>query len=409
MLLSENECRGMARMLTEAATEDAKAKSGGQDSYCYESKLEEIRNAATNERSIVNQINLRRLYEALVPDGREALRMLEPDRYRRSGVFMEAGSPVKTTHFSNVLSNIFLGDMLAEMESPSLIGGDLLTKRPAESQGPEMIHGIAMIGDVAQDIGEGEEYPMVGLSEKFVTQPRKVKDGFIIAITDEVIWENKLASVVERARQATQGMALTQEKDRLSTVLGITNSYSRNGGPVQATYADTHTQGDFDNLVASNAMTDYTSINAALQRLFAQVDLDTGEPVMVGTNFQVVYPHQLAVNAAFAFGATEVRQVNGSNTSIGGNPISFMKEFGGMSFEFKSNQYVSSVQGNATSWYVGNFRDAFEEREVFPVQMFVEDRNSSAGFSRDIAMRMKVRRKSAVGVRNPQKVVKCTQ
>jgi hypothetical protein len=398
MLLTEHDCQDMARMIESSIKEKR-----------YAAKMKEIQTAFYNDRlkggRLTEEINLRTLYEAVVPDGREALRQMDPSQGRQRGVFFESGGPVKTAHFSNLIGQIMYGDTLAEMESPAFIGGNLVTVRRAESQGPEMVPGIAMIGDVAQDIGEGEEYPMVGVSDKFVTQPRKVKDGFIIAITDEVIWENKLSQVVERARDATRSLGITQELDRLSTVLGVTNTYSRNGGPQQSTYATTHTEGTFSNLVTSNALTDFTSVNTALQALYAQLDLDNGQPVVPSPRLQVIFPVALAAKIPFAFGASEVRQTNSSNLSIAsGSPLQYLNA----TFDFVSNQYVSFVSGDSTSWWLGDFKGAFDEREVFPVQMFVEDRNYSAGFSRDLAMRFKVRRKSAVGVRNPQKVVKCT-
>ena len=397
MLNTANECRDFSRML----------ESRSQEGRYHEAmeQVQELRRAGE-----ISNFSIRTLFENVVPDGHGVLRRMEEDRrsYGGSRVIMEAGGDaVMTSHFSNIIGQITFADVLEQFESPDFIGSQLVTERPATTQQREIIPGIAMIGDVASDVGEGDEYPLVGLSGQHVTLPEVVKDGFILPITEEAIYEDKTGQLLEQANKAAESMAITQEKERLSTVLGITNTYSRNDGPQQSTYATSHTQGDFENLFAGNALLDYVSVETAKNGFNDITDPETGEPIFIGGNMQIVVPDELEFTMARILNPTQYEQGAISASvprMVFANPIAS----GRRSYTGLSSQYVSSVGGSATDWWIGKFSEAFVERVVWPTQVFVEDQNSSAGFSRDIVTRIKCRRKSTTGVREPRKVARCT-
>jgi len=355
------------------------------------------------------RVSLRSLYENFVEDGAEALNLMREHR-SQPGYFMEAtGGAVNSSAFSNIIGQISYSTVLDALEDPEFIARDLVTTVSADTQQQEIVPGVRRIGDQAEDVGENQDYPHVGVSEEYITTPRKVKDGFILPITEEAIFEDKTGLLLQRAQEASTWLGVTLEKEILDTVLGLTTSYSRNGGAVQATYASTHTEGDFDNLVASNTLADWTDIETATLAFDDITDPNTGEPVMIGGPMQVIVPTALRATASRILSATEIREVSNTNTTtISGNPLSNSGAMGGRAYELKSSQWVKNRTGSASTWFIGNFRGAFQYREIWPVQLFRMDRNSEAGFNRDVIAQFKVRRKGAPAVIEPRKVIKCT-
>lgn len=399
MIHTYRECRDTFRMLESAQHEGAEA---------YEEAMEGI---VERRRAgeIGNNFSLRTLYEELVPDGREALREMESRRRQGNSAFMEAGGgAVTTAHFSNIIGQIAFADMLSMFNNPAFIGGNLLSQVPADTAQPVMVPGITMVGDKAQSVGENEDYPEVGVGEQYVTMPRVDKKGFILSITEEAIFEDKTGQIMEVANNSIEYLAINREKARLSTILGVTNTYSRNGGAAQNTYNDTHTEGTFDNLIASNPLVDKTSLNASKNAFNLLTDPDTGEPIMLGLDLAIVVPDALEWTVAEILNATEYQ----TTPSLGAtavrmktvNPI----RSGGRDYTPYSNQFVYSVGGSATSWWIGNFKKAFVERVVYPEQVAVQDRTSELAFSRDVVTRVRCRYKASTGVKEPRMVQKHT-
>lgn len=357
--------------------------------------------------------SLRDLFEAFVPDGREALDEMRPNR-RKGGVkfFQEAGDAVNTSHFSNIFGQMTYSEVLKPYDSPELIGRSLVTTVPAKTQYQEIIPGVSGLSDVGAKVGEGEEYTKVGLSENYIRIPEKIKTGFQIEVTEETIFEDNMGLISEALSGASEIMAINEEKEILDVCLGITSLYDRNGSGAQATYGDTHTPtGEtFDNLAASNALVDYSDVEAALLLFDAITDPNTGEPIMLGGPLDVVVPTALLFTAGTIFDAG-TRYQDGDTTASGpvrhhANPVT---AYAGRSFQLKSNQYVKARTSSATTWFVGNFRKAFRYYEIYPVEVQIMPQTQDVRYNRDIVTGLRVRRKGRAAVYDPRYVVKCTQ
>ncbi len=354
-----------------------------------------------------NYVSMKAIFEAFVDDGSSVVRTMDPRNGGRSAL-LESNDAINTSMFSNIIGQFAFSRVLERLQRAEFIGRSLVTTVPANTQASEMVPGIGLIGDVAEKVGEGQDYPQVGLTEEYVTVERKVKDGFIMPVTEEAVFEDKTGLLLRTLDSATDALGITWEKEILDTVLGITSRYSRNGGAVQATYGDTHTNGDFDNLVASNALVDQTDIEYALLAFDSMVDPNNGEPILMGGQIDIVVPTALLMTLGTI--------LNGIQTIVGADSAAnrvvvhgtSLKEFK-KTFSTHSSQYVKNRTGSASSWFIGNFRVAFEYHEIWPIQKFTMDRNSAAGFSRDIVTAVKVRRKGVPAVIEPHKVVKCTQ
>lgn len=356
-----------------------------------------------------------KLFESLVFDrssreicGKDIAEAMKDRRTGREMHLYEAGDAVTTAAFSEINGQIVYSAIMDALESPesTFIGKSLVTTEQASTQHAEIIPGIGQIGDVAESVGEAEEYPTIGLTDEYITIPEKIKDGFIIPITEEAAWEDKTGLLLQRANTGAQAMGITLEKEILDVVLGISTTYSRNGGPKQATYANSHTQGDFDNLVASNALVDWTDIETGELAFDAITDPITGEPVLI-TGLDIIVPSALRRTVQRIISATEVQHVdNQANASTyrtsGANPLT------GTAFNAYSNQFVKQRTSSDSTWFMGDMKGAFGYAEIWPIQTFQMDRNSEAGFGRDIITQLKTRRKGTPFVREPRKAIKCT-
>lgn len=397
MLNTSNQCRDFARHLA------SESRKGSQERRELLESVAQLRRSGTIEENF----DMRALFEELVPDGREAVRMMESNRGGRGQTFVEAGGDAITTaDFSNVMGQITYGDVLDAFDTPELIAGQLMRERPAMTAQQEIIPGVSMIGDKAQAIGENENYPMVGLNEQWIVTPAKIKTGFMMSVTEEAIVENLGPQILENMQKASLWLAINQEKERLNTILGITTSFRWMNNAAQATYADSHTGFTLDNLIASNGLVDYTDLDAVKNAFNDVVDPTTGELVFMSGELQLVVPDPLETTAARIINSIETRQTaNSIETITAGSPIQYGRRRWSNPI---ANQYVSSITSSDTTWFAGKFKEAFEDRVIWPLGMFVEDRNSSKLFERDWVTRLKVRRKSAPTVRAPWKVMKCT-
>lgn len=400
MINSRNEIRDFCRMT---------------ESYRRENRHSEVREAWNGLSDMWrsgeidrNRFSIRTVFEESVQDGHRIVREFADRNRNGIGVFYEAGVGMNTAHFANIIGQISFGEVLQAMEQPQFIAMDLVNVRSASTGEQEMIPGVTMLGDVAGNVGEGEHYPEAGSSEDYTIMPRKIKEGFIVSVTEEVVFEDKTGLVLDRARGGAESIAISQEKDGLDVVLGVTTSWKWKGSAsATATYADTTTTvHPFDNLAGSNSLTNHDSIATAENLLYGQTDLYTGEPISFPADMQIVYPHQLRNTVHWILNSPQIQRRTNSEALNAFSPNPVGKT--GPAYTPKSNQYVASRTGSATTWFIGAFTKAFEYAEIWPTQLFVEDRNSAQGFARDVIFRSKVRRKGAFGVRNPQFVVKST-
>lgn len=349
-------------------------------------------------------LSLRCLFEEIVPHGRELVESFNPNNLTQINL-MEAADVVSTTHFANITGQIVYSRVLDSFDDPQFLGERLTEKINSEFES-EKIPGIGGIGDAAESIGEGNPYPNAGMSERWIDTPRTTKHGLIVEVTKEAVFYDRTGLVLRRAGEVGRWLGLKKEKRILDTVLGITTSYRVNGGAAQATYGDTHTNGTFDNLLASTALVDWTDVEAALLLFDAMTDPNTGEPIDVVPN-QIIVPSALKMTAARILSATQVRYgAPGSTTNVtqtdSPNPLA------NQNFEVLSSQYVKDRTSSDTTWYIGDFKRAFAYIENWPLVVVQAPDNNEAEFTRDVVARFKASEKGEPAVLEPRRAAKVT-
>ncbi len=354
----------------------------------------------------VDDYSLAKCFESCVPDGRTIL-----SSWRGS----QAGNPqghqlvqeaVDTSAFANVNQTFMSQIMYEAFNNPTLIG-DQLVRKVTSNQEWERIIGIGNLGDVAQVVGEGEDYPRAQMAEDWIETPQTEKRGFIVDVTKEAIFFDRTGQLVQRATEVAWSMAVNKEKRILDMVVGITARFNRKGRGWVTAYGDNSGAHDWDNQ-SSNALVDWESIDAADQIFNAITDPHTGEPIEIGGKTLLV-PQALKKTAERIINATEVTMGTGAVTDVGyGTETGGRNPVSGDGLRVMSNQYVKTRSGSDTTWFYGDFPGAFIYVENWGPTAQQAPVNSDDEFKRDIVLSTKMSERGKEAATNPRKVQKCT-
>lgn len=350
----------------------------------------------------VRRLSLRALFEEFVSDGAQLVRDFDPRFAQSGGSARLVESAVDTSAFSNITGQIVYSQVLEAWQDPAFIGDQLCTTIPTQFSG-EKIPGVSGLGDEAEIVNEGGEYPLVGNSEEWIETPETTKRGFVVPVTKEAIFFDRTGLVLQRASETARWLRINKEKRILDVALGVVSAYKRNGMTTAiATYNDNSGTHDWDNLAATNALVDWTDVENAMLLFDGVTDPNTGEPISVMPR-QIVVPSALLMTARRVVNATEIRFGDGASATtqtIAANPIG--------SLEIVSNPWVKARTSSATTWFLGDFRRAFAYMENWPITTVQAPVNSEMEFTRDIVSRFKVSERGAAAVIEPRYVVKCT-
>ncbi|HUS95355.1 MAG TPA: hypothetical protein VMX97_01300 [Hyphomicrobiaceae bacterium] len=364
----------------------------------------------------MHDFSLRDMAEHLIPDGSEFIRLMNPRRRSGQTIF-EAVDAVDTSAFSHITGQLIFSTINDAMKLDTLIGDQLVTVMPSQFQDAERIPGISNASDeFADEITEGEPYPLVGLSEEYVTIPRAEKHGGILGITREAIIADRTGVLVDRARTIGTGLAIRREKAILNVFIGAVNPYARNG-EARITYHDTNM--GFDNII-TDALANYTAIQAAETAFRRMRDPATGEPLGLSIDTIVVVPALLWLGRQIIH-ATEIRQDQRpvlaagavAINQIGVNPIPFELQI--LSNEWLRDLLLAAdgVSGLDTDgakvdsfWFIGKPKACFVWKEIWPLTVEEAPQNNEAQFSQDIWMRFKCSYKGVPGVREPRLMIR---
>lgn len=345
------------------------------------------------------EFSLRQLAENLVEDGREWVESFDP-RSAGSMPLIESGDAVNTANFSNITGQIVYSKILDAYADPIFIGDELCTTIPTRFNG-EKIPGMSRIGDGAETVPEGKDYPVLGYSEDYIETPQTTKKGMRVDVTKEAIFFDRTNLVLDRAAEVGRWLGVNKEKRILDTALGITASYKRLGTSY-STYVDT----PWDNLAASNALVDWTDIETAELLFDGMTDPYTGEPIGVMPN-TIVVPTALLATARIILGGFVEKvdmQANAVTyrTAAGTNPVRASQ------YRLVSSQYVKARTSSASTWFIGDFKKAFAYMENWPITVVQAPSNAEDDFKRDVVAQYKASERGTAAVLDPRYVVKCT-
>jgi hypothetical protein len=347
--------------------------------------------------------SVRDLAEALVPDGREWVRMLDPRNAGGVSVLESAGA-VDVTAFLNITGQVIYSKIMEAYLQEAFVVSKLVDTIPTRLDG-EKIPGIARVTETIDEVGPGMPYPHLGFGEDYIETPSTTKRGFIVPVTKEAIFFDRTHLVLTRAAEVGEVLGLNKEKRLIDLVIGATNNYKWKG----TTYNTYQTSTPWINSLASNELVDWTNVDKA-EQLFADIlDPNTGEPVLVrGTTVLVMPAYRHAAHRVFSAAELTFTAAGSTTATVAANPLSGYRVFDS---RLAYRRVVASGIAAATAkkyWFVGDFRRAFAYMENWPITVTQAPIGSEAEFNNDIVLRFKASERGAAAVINPRYVVKNT-
>lgn len=346
--------------------------------------------------------SLRNLAEAVVPDGVEWVRSLDP---RSASAILESSDGVDLTAFSNITGQLLISAVMAGYQSEAFVATRMVRTIPTRLDG-ELIPGVTGLGDKGKEVHPGMPYPHIGLGEDYIETPRTTKYGLIVPILKETIFFDRTGLVLQNANQVGESLGIGKEKRILDVMIGAVNNYNWRGVGYNTYQAAT----PWINLLAgaTNALVDWRNIDAVEQLFAEMVDPNTGEPILMsGTT--IFAPPALKATLGRILNATEVRHNTDTAAvqTISSNPLSgYQAETSRLLYHrLKTALSLDASKAKAT-YFVGDFNKAFAYMENWPIQVTQAPQNSEAEFNQDIVLRYKASERGAAAVLEPRAVVK---
>ncbi len=347
--------------------------------------------------------SVRDLAEALVPDGREWVRLLDPRSAGGVGV-LESNDGVDVTAFLNIAGQVIYSKIMEAYTQEAFVVSKLVDTIPTRLDG-EKIPGISRVTDTIDEVGPGMPYPHLGFGEDYIETPSTTKRGFIVPVTKEAIFFDRTHLVLTRAAEVGEVLGLNKEKRLIDLAIGVTNNYKWKG----TTYNTYQTSTPWINSLATNELVDWTNVDKA-EQLFADIlDPSTGEPVLVrGTTVLVMPAYRHAAHRVFSAAELTFTAAGSTTATVAANPLSGYRVFDS---RLAYRRIIAAGIAAATAkkyWFVGDFRRAFAYMENWPITVTQAPIGSEAEFNNDIVLRFKASERGAAAVLNPRYVVKNT-
>jgi hypothetical protein len=347
--------------------------------------------------------SIRDLAEALIPDGHQWVRQLDPRSTAGVNV-METGDGVDVSAFLNVTGQVIYSRIMDAYTQDAFVMSRLVDTVPTRLDG-EKIPGVSRIADQVETVAPGMPYPHLGFGEDYIETPSTTKRGFIVPVTKEAIFFDRTHLVLSRAAEVGEILGLNKEKRLLDLLIGVTNNYKWRG----ASYNTYQAAAPWINLKTANALVDWTNVDAA-EQLFADIlDPNTGEPVLVSATSVLVMPAYRHA-AHRVFNAAEIRyaETGTATTTVAANPLgNYRVTESRLAYRRVLASGVAAVDAKKW-WFIGDFRRAFAYMENWPITVTQSPAGSEADFTSDIVLRFKASERGAAAVINPRYVVKNT-
>jgi len=347
--------------------------------------------------------SLRDLAEALVSDGTEWVRSLDP----RAGTpvpITEAGDGVDATAFLNIAGQLVYSKILEAYTQEAFVASKLVQTIPTRLDG-EKIPGIARVADPGDEVHPGMPYPHLGFGEDYIETPATTKHGFIVPITREAIFFDRTHLVLARAAEVGEILGLGKEKRLLDVIVGATNNYKTNGTSLDTYQAAT----PWINVKTGNELVDWTDVDAAEQLFADMLDPNTGEPVLVTANTVLVTPaYRHAAHRVFNAAEISYTASSAPTTTLAANPLGNYRV---RESRLMYRRIVAAGEDPADAkkwWFLGDLSRAFAYMENWPITVTQSPAGSEAEFTNDIVVRLKASERGAAAVLNPRYVVKNT-
>lgn len=350
-----------------------------------------------------NEFSIRKLFENFVEDGRELADSFNP-RGNGGVNLMESGSAVDTSAFSNITGQIMYTAIMDNYRSEEFVFSNLIPVEPTSFNG-QKVPGIGGLGDETEDVDEMGTYPMIGVNEDWIETPETKKGGGIVPVTKEAIFFDLTGVLLQRCSQVGQMRGINREKKAIDCVIDENRTIHRYKwrGTVYGTYQSST---PFVNVKSSNALEDWTDIDAAELLFDSLIDPNTGEPIQILPKDLVVTRGLLRVAQRVLTSTTLRTATPGYATSNTPTETEWANPIGG--YTIRWSRLLAQRMATDTTWFIGDIAQAFRYMENWPITVIPAPRNSEAEFMNDIVERFKVSERGVYSTWEPRAMVKNT-
>jgi phage major head subunit gpT-like protein len=210
---------------------------------------------------------------------------------------------------------------------------------------------------------------------------------------------------LQRCSKVGEWAGVNKEKRVMDLVTGQTNSFKRNGTAYN-TYAASGGHGIVNQI--TNALLDWTDMEAAYDAFDDMTDWTTGEPIIIRPTTLLV-PWKLVPKAYMILNATEIRGGISNATTWQTVAPNVMNAFPGKGqVQLLSNRFVYARTSSDTKWFIGDPKRAFKWMQNWDMTPEQQTTQSDAAFTRDIVQQYKISYRGEIAVIDPHYMVYST-
>lgn len=367
-------------------------------------KVDLVREAIKTGELKLEDISLRDVAEATL--GLDVVRTLGNANSDSAFIAVrESVAPVNLSAFTNITGQMVYQGVYDAYSAPEYIGEQLVTMETSREDNTR-IPGLAEITEDAIEVEEGNEYQDVKFGEDYIDVPASKKRGMKIGITREMLFFDRTGQVLDMARSVGDALALNRERRIMDVVLGIDNTFKRKGVTRQTyiTAAEDPTDPRVNEIVKT--LTDWQSIDAAMQAFEAMSNDATGNakrPITVQPKVLLCTAAKIAT-ARNILNSTEIRvtKAGAETQTIANNPVAAMVT-PITSPWFKRRLVTAGGLAAAVAddyWYIGDPKKAFRYRTLFPMQVISASHDKDQ-FDRDVVAQFRADERGVAYVRAP--------
>lgn len=340
------------------------------------------------------------------------------DRGRSFTQVLEHAGAVSTAAFKDISGQIVFSMMIPKYNAEEFIFTKLIPERqsPYTFEKAAALSGIGPGSDSEWVVPEGEPYNLAGFGPNFIHLPETVKRGKIVPVTREAIFFDRTGQMREMAGSIGYWLGYNREVRAIDCIIDENagaKSAAAGGhryhwlGNSIATYGDNSGTHSWDNLVATNALVDWTDVDAAEQAFNDIVDPFTGAPVMLeGTTLIAV--KALEKTALRILDSTKLNILTPGYATTGNPTVGTVANYYGGAFKYVTSRLLAQRLGTDTSWFYGIPEKAFVYVVNFPFQQITAPPNSHEEFTRDIVLQVRADERGAYGTLDPRLMMKST-
>ena len=338
----------------------------------------------------------------LVENGYEALEFYNPVNQGNQSILAQEAN-VDTTLFANITGQIAFAKIHQGFKNDDYVVSGLVPNMPSPFLDGEKVPGIAQLGDDAAVVAEGNAFPESTFGEEYTNLPGTTKRGNIVPVTKEAVFADRTRLVLKRAFQVGEFLGLNKEKRLCDVVIGATNNYSRNG-----VASDTYqTAAPWINRL-QQALTDWTSLEAAEHLFSEMVDPNTGEPIGIGGKKLLVTEFKIRTAQRIA-GALQIRTVENGVETISNNNMQTYAPVASKVLYSRLKAAGETAANAKKMWFTGDFSKAFGYVENWGISVVQSPQNTGRDFTHDIVTEVKASERGAAAVVEPREVIKCQE